>query len=284
VLYPVKAALDRAAVQLAGSQLDVGLTHLAQAQQHISEARDLLDRGDATPEDVTIAFDAATASTTRAQEILLGVYRSQGRPDALTELADFMTRARPQVDAMRARVPVQSLASWQRLRDLLGQGELTVLRELAACGTCGDRAAEARAALLTLVAAMVANTADSTTSTGLPLPAVPGAPVPAATLPRVPLPGAPLPTTAGTLPLPGVSVSGGGVTLPGATVNLPSAGITSTGAGLGGGGVTLPGSTLSLPGVSISSTGVVVGGGGITVSSLATVPLPSVSIGLGGVK
>ncbi|MGW5240897.1 DUF5667 domain-containing protein [Monashia sp. NPDC004114] len=260
VLYPVKQVLDRVAVGLAGSAYDEGLTYLAQAQQHIDEARDLLDRGAASADDVTMALDAASDSTQQAQRTLLDVYRTNHRGEALTELDDFYTRAIPQVDAMRDRVPAASQPSWQHLRDLLGQGRIATLRELAACTVCGDRALEARQVLATLpgggatgVAAVPATTAQT---------AAPGGSGTATSGPGQP----------------GVNVTGG-VSLPGATANLPGVGVHSSGAEAGGGGVTLPGSTVDLPSAGISSTGISVGGGGATLPGV-TASLPSASVPL----
>ena len=146
-LYGVKQLLDRVAVQLAGSRYDQGLTYLAQAQEHIAEARDLIDGGNPSTHDLDAAYDAATDATSRAQTILTEVYRTEQRTEALTELSDFYARAIPQVDAMRPRVPAGSLPAWQRLRDLLGAGDVATLRGLAACGSCGDRATSARQTL-----------------------------------------------------------------------------------------------------------------------------------------
>src|SRR6478609_1130454 len=168
-LYGVKQLLDRAAVQLAGSRYDEGLTYLAQAQEHIAEARELLDGGAPSTHDLDTAYDAATDATGRAQTILMEVYRTEHRTDALTELADFYTRAIPQVDAMRTRVPAGSLASWQRLRDLLGAGQL------AACGVCGDRATQARQALARLPGAVRPSSPVSGTSAPGTAPSRPGA-------------------------------------------------------------------------------------------------------------
>jgi hypothetical protein len=237
LLYPVKQLLDRAAVSLSGSRLDEGRTHLAQAQQHISEARDLLDRGAVEPAELDVALDAATESVTAADSILREVYAEQGRPEALTELADFLTRARLQVEAMDPRVPQGSRAAYERLREVLGAAEVQALGQLAACTTCGEAATRAQAAIATLVASATASAGDA--ATGLP-----GLTVPTATL-AVPSIGV---TTDGAV------VDGGGVTLPGATVNLPSAGITTTGVVVGGGGVTLPGATVPLPTVSLPLT------------------------------
>ncbi|GAA2474961.1 DUF5667 domain-containing protein [Terrabacter carboxydivorans] len=273
-LYGVKQLLDRAAIQLAGSRYDEGLTYLAQAQEHIGEARDLLDGGSPAPHDLDTAYDSATDATGRAQTILMEVYRTEGRTDALTELSDFYTRAIPQVDAMRPQVPAASLPAWQRLRDLLGAGEVATLRGLADCSACGDRAVAARQLLARLTAAASPSIPGSGTSAPGTLPsggATASSPAPSAPRP----PGA---TGAGGLPLPGVKVTGG-VTLPGGTVNLPSVGLTSTAVGVGGGGVTLPGASVSLPGVGVTSSTLGVGGGGITLPS-ATVPLPSVTLGL----
>ncbi|GAB3054125.1 hypothetical protein GCM10027053_13560 [Intrasporangium mesophilum] len=267
VLYPVKQALDRVAVRLAGSGYDEGLTYLAQAQQHIDEARDLLDRGAASAADVNMALDAASDSTQQAQRTLLDVYRTQHRGEALTELDDFYTRAIPQVDALRDRVPPASQPSWQHLRDLLGQGRIATLRELAACVVCGDRALEARQVLATLPGGGATGVATVPATGGQT--AAPGRSGPATSGPGQPAAGG---DASGQ---PGVSVTGG-VTLPGATANLPGVGVHSTGAGAGGGGVTLPGSTVNLPSAGITSTGIGVGGGGVTLPGV-TASLPSAS-------
>lgn len=239
LLYPVKQLLDRAAVSLSGSRLDEGRTHLAQAQQHITEARDLLDRGAVEPAELDVALDAATASVTAADSILTEVYTEQGRPEALTELADFLTRARLQVDAMDPRIPPGSRAAYERLREVLGSAEVRALGRLASCTSCGEAATRAQAAIATLVATATTSPADAATGAGQP-----GLPLPTATL-DVPSVG---------VTSDGVTVDGGGVTLPGATVDLPSAGITTTGVVVGGGGVTLPGATVPLPTVSAPLT------------------------------
>src|SRR6478752_4657626 len=278
-LYGVKQLLDRAAVQLAGSRYDEGLTYLAQAQEHIADARDLIDGGSPSTHDLDTAYDAATDATGRAQTILMEVYRTEHRTDALTELADFYTRAIPQVDAMRPRVPADSLASWQRLRDPLGAGQVATLRELA---VCGDRATQARQALARLPGAVRPSSPVSGTSAPGTAPSRPGAtttPRPTGSAPRPPVVSVPVP---GGVPVPGVSVPGvtvtGGVTLPGGTINLPGVGVTSSSVGVGGGGVTLPGATVSLPGVGVTSSTIRVGGGGVTLPG-ATIPLPSVTLG-----
>jgi hypothetical protein len=269
-LYGIKQVLDRVAVQLADSRHDEGLTYLARARQHIDEAHDLLDRGTASPVDIDTALDAASDSTRRAQNILMDVYRTEQRADALTELSDFYAPAVPQVEAMRDRVPVASRPAWQRLRDVLGRGQLATLRELASCSVCGERASAARAALAALASA--SHPGAGPTAPGA-LPTLPGGAAPGASVPQ----GAPTTTTPQEpgLPLPGVGVTGG-VTVPGGTVQLPGVSVTSIQVGAGGGGVTLPGSTVNLPSVGITNTGI--RGGGVTLPG-ATVSLPNASFG-----
>ncbi|GAA2741983.1 hypothetical protein GCM10009868_10150 [Terrabacter aerolatus] len=274
-LYGVKQLLDRAAVQLAGSRYDEGLTYLAQAQEHITEARDLLDGGAPSAHDLDTAYDSATDAASRAQTILMEVYRTEQRADALTELSDFYTRAIPQVDAMRPRVPAASLPAWQRLRDLLGAGEVATLRGLAGCTSCGERATAARQLLAGLPGSSTSSPGSGTSAPGT-LPSTRGGATASSPAPSVPRPSGA--TSAGGVPLPGVKVTGG-VTLPGGTIHLPGVGITSTGAGVGGGGVTLPGATVSLPGAGITSSTIGIGGGGITLPG-ATLPLPSTTLGL----
>jgi hypothetical protein len=267
-LYGVKQLLDRVAVQLAGSRYDQGLTYLAQAQEHIGEARDLIDGGHPSTHDLDAAYDAATDATSRAQTILLEVYRTEHRTEALTELSDFYARAIPQVDAMRPRVPAASLPAWQRLRNLLGAGDVATLRELAACGACGERATSARQTLASLTGtARPGSPGSGTPAPPGALPSQPGG----VTLSRPPQ-SAP--------PLPGASVPPvTGLPLPGGTVNLPGVGVGSSSVGLGGGGVTLPGATASLPHVGITSSTIGIGGGGVTLPG-ATISVPSVTLGV----
>lgn len=264
LLFPVKQLLDRAAVELAGSRADEGLTHLAQAQQHISEARELIDRGDPSADDLIVALDSASDSTRAARALLLEAYRVDQRADALTGLGDFYAKALPQVDALRSDVPADAVPAWERLRALLLQGQLDTLREIATCSICGDRAAAAERQLDVLLA--------DTSAT----------PLPDASLQTDPTAGAPATTTAPGLP--GASVSLPGATIGSAQVGLPSVGITSIGVNGGGGGVTLPSATVHLPTLGVSST-VVVGGGGATLpgatltgptlsATVPTVPLP----------
>ena len=283
-LYGVKQLLNRAAVQMAGSRYDQGLTYLAQAQEHISEARDLIDRGNPSPHDLDTAYDAATDATIRAQTLLMEAYLTEQRTDALTELADFYARAIPQVDAMRPQVPAASTPAWQRLRDVLGSGEVETLRALATCSACGGRASGARHALtaLTAVTGTVrpGSPVSGTTAPGT-LPSQVGtssAPRPSGTRPPASSTGAPgLPLPGGGLPVTGGVGVTGGVTVPGGTVNLPNIGVTSSSVGAGGGGITLPGVTATVPSVVVTPTTIGVGGGGVTLPSL-TVSVPTAAI------
>lgn len=261
LLYPIKQLLDRAAVELADSPLDQGLTHLAQAEQHIGEARDLIDRGAPSATDLSAAFDAAAVSTRSGKAILLDVYRSEHRPEALNDLADFMTRARPQVEAMRPGLPAAAVPSWRRLHDLLVKGEIEALRELAACQACGDRAAQARKAL----DALLLNGAA---------PAIAAAPATTAPASDPPATGIPTPNGQVTPNQPAVTLSAPAATLPGVgvTANLPSVGLTSTAVQGGGGGLTLPGVTATLPGATLDTSGITLNGPTVSGSILPTLP------------
>jgi uncharacterized membrane protein len=260
LLYPVKQVLDRAAVQLSGSRFDQGMTHLAQAQQHISEARDLLDQPASDAEEVAQALDAASDSFVQADAILREVYRTEQRTEALTELSDFVGRAGPQVDAMDSRVPADARPAYQRLRDLLGGAGATLLQSLAQCADCGRVAEQARAILATSDRPTAEPTVPSgpgaaTGTADGPEPAQSGPTstttplVPRLTLPQssVDLPGVQVPSAS--LSTGSIGVGGGGVGLPSATVGVPSVGVTSTNAVVGGGGVVLPGFTVKLPAI-----------------------------------
>ncbi|MDV3220752.1 hypothetical protein [Intrasporangium sp.] len=271
LLYPVKQLLDRAAVQLAGGGLDVGLTHLAQAQEHLSDARELVDRGDPAAADLVVALDGATGSTAAARSILIDVYRTEGRADALTALADFITQARPQVDALRPGLPGEAVPSWERLRALLAESELETLRELASCTTCGERAADAQRQLDQLLIDGVLASPVAATD---PLPTATGT-APAATAPTGTTTA---PDSTSTPGLPGATVSLPPATIGSATVGLPGVGITTTAVTGGGGGVTLPDATVNLPTLGVSST-VTVGGGGVTLPG-ATLTVPTLSVPL----
>jgi hypothetical protein len=265
LLYPVKQVLDRAAVQLSGSGFDEGLTHLAQAQQHISEARDLLDRPDSDAAEVALALDAASDSFLRADAILQEVYRTEQRPEALTELADFVGRARPQVDAMDSRTPAPARPAYERLRDLLGGSSATLLQSLARCDGCGALTEQARAILETADQPPVEATAPSppVAATGSHDPVQSGAPQPGT-------------ATATIAPLPRLTVPQGTVELPSVGVELPGASLSTDSIGIGGGGAILPGASLGVPSVGVTSSTVIIGGGGVTLPD-ATLELPTLT-------
>ncbi|MGN6634947.1 MAG: hypothetical protein ACTHJ6_05710 [Oryzihumus sp.] len=256
-LYPVKQLLDTAAVQLAGSEHDRGLTLLAQAQQHISEAGDLADGGATDPAPYDEALGAAYDATLGGQRTLLALYDRDHDQQALIAVQDFTTRALPQVQALRSRVPAASVPAVDRLLTVLQLGDEAVARKVAVCGSaCSalDGTGDGH------------GPASLPSSTAVPTTAVPGRGLPSGTasLPALP----PLVPSAGSVgvgggvsasPLPGVSIS---VPLPGATV-----GGSSTG-GKQSGGV-----SASVPGVG----GVSVGSGGVKVSpsgSSASISLP----------
>ncbi len=241
------------------------MTYLAQAHEHIAEARDLIDGGHPSTHDLDTAYDAATDATSRAQTILMEVYRTEQRTEALTELSDFYARAIPQVDAMQPRVPAASLPAWQRLRDLLGAGDVATLRELAACGACGKRATAARRALTGLTGTSRPGSAGNSNVR-------PGRPAVAARR-RQPLAPPAVDTTparASVPPVTGLNAArrdrqpagrrrgqlvGGCRWRRGhrarATVSLPHVGVTSSTIGIGGGGATPPGATIPLPSVTL---------------------------------
>ena len=154
-LYPVKQLLDRVALDLRRDTVPLGLTHLAQAREHVSDAEQLLARApegpigtavDTEPDspdartDLSVALEAATASSSLGRSVLLDAYRLERRGDALTSLADFYAQTLPAVDALRTyRLPPMATTAWQRLHDVLEQGRDDTLRELAACTICGAR-------------------------------------------------------------------------------------------------------------------------------------------------
>lgn len=136
LFYPVKALLDSAAVQLAGSDFDRGTTLLSQAQEHISDAVGLVER-DGTQVDPALVdqallsgFDAATAG----QRALLGEFDQIGNPQALIAVQDFAVRALPQLKALRPLVPESSRPRVDALITLLQETQTTLARKTAACG------------------------------------------------------------------------------------------------------------------------------------------------------
>ncbi len=143
-LYPVKQILDTAAVTLAGSSFDKGSTLLSQAQDHISEASQLSGTSSTSATDVNLALEAAIVDVTQAQEQLRTSFTETGNPQALLAIQDFSTRAIPQVEALRTRLPSGSLPLLATLRSLLGSVSTNAVQQLASCQTCGSAAESAR--------------------------------------------------------------------------------------------------------------------------------------------
>ncbi|MDQ6716212.1 MAG: DUF5667 domain-containing protein, partial [Actinomycetota bacterium] len=143
-LYPVKQILDTAAVTLAGSSFDKGSTLLSQAQDHISEASQLSGTSSTSATDVNLALEAAIVDVTQAQEQLRTSFTETGNPQALLAIQDFSTRAIPQVEALRTRLPSGSLPLLATLRSLLSSVSTNAVQQLASCQTCGGAAESAR--------------------------------------------------------------------------------------------------------------------------------------------
>ena len=104
-LYPVKGWIDGVAVRLATSDYERGLTYLGQAQEHISDSRQLASRPDPDGHDIDVALAAAASAVQGGQRALDRDYASTGNPQALLAERDFTARALPQVEALRTEVP-----------------------------------------------------------------------------------------------------------------------------------------------------------------------------------
>ncbi|HET6856727.1 MAG TPA: DUF5667 domain-containing protein [Streptomyces sp.] len=258
-LYPVKGWLDSVAVQMAGSDYERGLTHLAQAQEHISDTRALSEQQGSEPGEFIEALDSAVASVRSGQRDLNTAFDGTGNPQALIAIRDFSARALPQVEALRPEVPAAALPALRELQALLEDSQTASVRRLAACApSC---------ALVSQPGAGPSQLPVLPSTTAAPGGATPGATLPGGVgVPSTPVtanPGGGLPgVTAGTG---GVTVGGdnGGATLStdGATLNGPS--VTASVPGL-------PPVTATLPSASISSSSV-----GVTVpTTLGGISLP----------
>ena len=136
-LYPVKGWLDSVAVQMAGSDYDRGLTHLSQAQEHISDARALAEQSNVDPQEFVDVLRSAVSSVRSGQRDLNTSFDATGNPQALLAIRDFSARALPQVEALRPEVPAKALPVLGELQALLADAESASLRRLAACApTC----------------------------------------------------------------------------------------------------------------------------------------------------
>ncbi len=249
LLYPVKQLLDRIAVQVSGSHYDKGMTWLAQAEQHIGEARQLIDRGAPPSGEVTTAYANASSAVRNAERELALDWQENHADRARLALPDFAATALPQLDAARPQVPETSVPSWQELRDLLAPYAL--MRQTGSVTPPGAEPTGLPTGGTTLPTPLPTGTA--TPPVGGTATVTPG--VTPSARPTVPLPtvSAPLPTA--TVPLPTVSVP-----LPTVSVPLPT--------------VTLGTRTVPLPTVSVPLPTV-----SVPLPTL-TVPLPSVSLPL----
>jgi hypothetical protein len=136
LLYPVKQVLNLAAVQLAGSDFDRGATLLSQAQEHIGDARSLVERDRARADSTAVDESLLSAhdAIIGGQQALLTQFDRTGNIRALILVQDFAVRAMPQLNALRPLVPAASKPDVDSLSALLGQIRTTLVRKIAECG------------------------------------------------------------------------------------------------------------------------------------------------------
>lgn len=261
-LYPVKGWLDGVAVRLADSDLERGQTYLSQAQGHVSDARQLAD-GSRDVADIDTALVAATDSVRKGRQALDTSYATTGNPQALLAMRDFTARTLPQLEALRAELPPESLPKLAVLEALLRDTEETTARRIAACGSACSGFASSPLGPSSLPGSATTAPSGSPTSAasgGVTVPdtavTVPGGvPVPGGATPGPVIGGGGGGSTVGTggasVGLPTLSVSVPVVPSVTATVPLPTVSVgTSLGATVPNstlGPVTLPGVTLTLP-------------------------------------
>ena len=279
-LYPVKQVLDTAAVSMAGTDLDKGSRLLSQAQEHIVEASRLVEAPDSTAPDVDLALQGAIDDVGRAQALLQHSFAETHDPQALRVSGSFSTRAIPQVDALRDRVPSESLSLVIALRALLGTAASSADRQPTSCETCGAAGEVARRALGPDAAAG----ASPSALPNLTAPTTAGAPA-AAAAPPGPADTAPAPAAA-----PAVSVAA----LPAPAPRAPAASGSAVTAGSGGGVTTAAGAAARplLPATSsaaarplLPATSTTAAGAAarplLPATSTTAAPLPGVAAGVG---
>lgn len=259
-LYPVKGWLDSVAVRLADNDLDRGLTYLDQAQEHISDARDLTSQG-ASAKDVNVALNAAIDSVRAGQRSLDAAYAKTGNPQALLAMRDFSARALPQVQALRPDVPIASRGTLNELESLLQQSQQATARRVAACGS-------ACSSLLSSPLGSASPSSSSSSSSS-------GSPTAGVTVPSTALTNAP---GGGGGSGPGVSASGGGL---GVGASGGGAGVSTGGASVGGPTISasapLPGATATVPlPTATLSSGTL--GASVPSSTLGPVTLPGATL------
>lgn len=298
-LYPVKQVLDTAAVSMAGTDLDKGSRLLSQAQEHIVEASRLVEAPDSTAADVNLALQGAIDDVSRAQALLQRSFAETHDPQALRVSGSFSTRAIPQVDALRDRVPSESLSLVTALRALLGTAASSADRQPTSCETCGAAGEVARRALGPDAAAdaspsaLPSLTAPTTAGAPAAAAAVPGpadtaaTPAAAAAAPPGPADTAPTPAAAAAPP---VSVAALHAPAP----RAPAASGPAVTAGSGGGvttaaGPLLPATTATaasaaagplLPATSTTAAGAAARPL-LPATSATAAPLPGVAAGVG---
>jgi len=282
-LYPVKQVLDTAAVSMAGTDLDKGSRLLSQAQEHIVEASRLVEAPDSTAADVNLALQGAIDDVSRAQALLQRSFAETHDPQALRVSGSFSTRAIPQVDALRDRVPSESLSLVTALRALLGTAASSADRQPTSCETCGAAGEVARRALgpdAAGASALPNLTAPTTAGAPAAAAAVPGPADTAATPAAAAAPPGPTDTAAtpaaaaappgpaDTAPAPAAAPPVSVASLPAPAPRAPAASGSAVTAGSGGGvttaaGAALPGvaAGVGLPSVNAGTSGVAVGGG-----------------------
>jgi hypothetical protein len=215
LLYPVKQSLNSAAVQLAGSDFDRGVTLLSQAQEHIGDARSLVERDGARadPTSVDQSVLSANDAVIGGQQALLRAFDRTGNIRALISIQDFTVRAMPQLNALRPLVPAASKPDVDALIALLGRTRTTLALKIV---KCGQRCAA-------IGGVRPGSPPPSARSSGLPFTPPAGG---------LPMPGVP----AGGLPVVGPvpAISGSGAVVVGPVA--PTAAITKNGTG----GVILP--------------------------------------------
>jgi hypothetical protein len=272
-LYPVKSWLDSVAVQLAGSDFDRGQTYLAQAQEHISDARDLTDQpADPAVGEVNLALRQAVDSVRNGQRSLDSAYAQSGNPQALIAIRDFTARALPQVEALRTQVQAGSLPVLAQLEALLQDTQAATARRLAACGAqcsaLGSATSYHPSALPSVSNTVQAPRGQAPAPSNVSRQSASVISVPVAPLTNQAAAGGPVAApSAGGVSIGGpnggadLSTAGVGVRLPSLTASLP--GTTSTvrlpapsaSLSTGGVGVVVPSATVgpaTLPGVTIS--------------------------------
>lgn len=275
-LYPVKGWLDSVAVQMAGSDLDRGLTHLSQAQEHVSEARELADRNERDADGYVEALQKAVSDVRAGQRDLGRAFDRTGNPQALIAIRDFAARTKPQVEALRPEVPAAALPVLGELESLLADADAAALRQLAACApTCVTLkpvgAGPSDLPSLSPATAVAPKAEQPAAGGGV---TVPGTPVTADPDGSGAAPG----LTAGSG---GLVVGGdnGGATLSTGGANLNGPSVSASVPGLPGVDATLPSASISSDGVQATVPDTTLGG--ITLPGVtATVSVPLDSLGL----